>query len=101
MSTLHSIFHDGDKTTFVHRQDNTETLRLVDHIKRTTDRGFNPERTRQHIGEIPMLEYLRITTLRPELNDGKQLEKWLMSDEGAGYRISSGQKARCANIIIK
>lgn len=107
MSTLQDIIYKGDKATFVHWQDNTQTLQYVHDVKNSTDRGMirsdNPDGFNgQHVGEIPVLEYLRIIAIRPELGtDDKLLYRWLMSDEGAGYRIASGEKTRCANIIIK
>jgi hypothetical protein len=106
MSTLQNMWTEGDKAYFLHKSDNTEILDNIKRIKETTDRGMiRPTHadgfSGQLVGSIPALEYLRITAINPELHDTNRLMKWLNTDEGAGYRIASGQKARCANIIIK
>lgn len=84
-----------------HFADNRAVLRAVKEEREKGNNGWTANRQFQKIGSIPALEYARLIRINPELKDGKALEKWLMSDAGAGYRVANDNPHRCTQIIIK
>ena len=101
MDTLQDISFHGDEFYINHLSDNRPLLAHNHELRQQGNNGWSKCRTFQKIGSIPALEYVKLCKLNPELKEPAKLEKWLMSWEGAGYRIAEDNPHKCANIIIK
>lgn len=101
MNTLVDFEMNSEFITMRHMSDNRTVLKAIKEEREQNNNGWSQDRTMQKIGVIPALEYVRLCKINPELRDPNKLEKWLMSWEGAGYRVAEDSPHRCANIIIK
>lgn len=93
-----------DKGTFdwLHVQDTRSHLEMCARLREDSQRGFTQDRTMQRYASIPMLEWIELTELRPELKDPKELEKWVNNDEvGRLYKTAPEQRRTHAGIIVK
>ena len=100
-NTLQDLSFIGDNFYLTHRSDNRELLKHLKVEREQGNNGWSKDRSFQKIGSIPALEYFKMCKINPELKDAKKLEKWLMSSEGAGYRIAEDGRHRSSQIIIK
>jgi hypothetical protein len=102
METLANYSENSEMFSMTHVADNRPVLNAIKQYKQnSTANGWSAGRTKQLIGLIPALEYVRMCKINPELKDPNKLEKWLMSWEGAAYRIAEDGRHKSANIIIK
>jgi hypothetical protein len=101
MDTLKNVAINSELVGFEHMADNTAVLHHIQSLKQQGNNGWSKSRNMQKIGVIPALEYVKLCKINPELKDPKKLEKFLMSEAGAAWRVAEDSPFRSANIIIK
>lgn len=101
MSTLQAVHTTSETIQFTHRQDNAPLMARIHALKQQGGNGWSKDRTMQHVGSVPALEYVKMCAINPELKDPNALAKWLDSWHGAAYRIAEHGRHKCSQIIIK